>query len=170
MSIACNYLSYHWARSARDRWIGERVFLTKKPRVYGGEPQRDHPQRYSLKAGIPQGGVISGMLANLYLHRFDEWIVKDLAQQIPLRYVRYADDFVLLTRRKADLLAAYEKVKEKIEGTVNTGGFGLRMHPLSEGEEAKTRYLNADTDSLKFVGFEISPTALRIHPDNGKRQ
>jgi retron-type reverse transcriptase len=58
--------------------------------------------------GIPQGGVLSGMLANLYLHSFDCWIVDNLSQRFELRYVRYADDFVILLKNKSEIFAVHE--------------------------------------------------------------
>ncbi|HLG30463.1 MAG TPA: reverse transcriptase domain-containing protein, partial [Candidatus Brocadiales bacterium] len=54
------------------------------------------PKCCARPAGVPQGGVLSGMLANLYLHEFDRWVVKELSSQCELRYYRYADDFVIL--------------------------------------------------------------------------
>lgn len=46
-------------------------------------------------AGVSQGGVISPLLANLYLHRFDEMILAALPQS---RLIRFADDFVILNQ------------------------------------------------------------------------
>lgn len=51
--------------------------------------------------GIPQGAVISPMLANIYLHEFDEVITST-----HLQLVRYADDFVVLARTQSEILAA----------------------------------------------------------------
>jgi len=45
--------------------------------------------------GTPQGGVISPLLANIYLHSFDVMFAR---AQIPGTLVRYADDVVILTR------------------------------------------------------------------------
>lgn len=47
--------------------------------------------------GIPQGAVISPLLANLYLHSFDQFI---LSRNLP--YVRYADDFIILCHTKEE--------------------------------------------------------------------
>jgi RNA-directed DNA polymerase len=45
------------------------------------------PQRIPRLQGVPQGGVLSGMLANLYLREFDRWVVEELSQQFDLRYM-----------------------------------------------------------------------------------
>ncbi|MGF1979775.1 MAG: reverse transcriptase domain-containing protein [Nostoc sp. CmiSLP01] len=51
--------------------------------------------------GIPQGAVISPMLANIYLHEFDEFIAAT-----DLKLVRYADDFVVLARTQERIFQA----------------------------------------------------------------
>ncbi len=53
----------------------------------------------AILAGVSQGGVISPQLANLYLHRFDQMIQAVLPEA---RLVRFADDFVILCRRKRE--------------------------------------------------------------------
>lgn len=52
-----------------------------------------------LRAGVSQGGVISPQLANLYLHRFDQMSQAALPEAV---LVRFADDFVILCRRKRE--------------------------------------------------------------------
>ncbi|MDX8377173.1 MAG: reverse transcriptase domain-containing protein [Mariprofundales bacterium] len=54
----------------------------------------------SNRHGTPQGGVISPLLANLYLHLLDRiWERHDLERKYGAQLVRYADDMVLLCRR-----------------------------------------------------------------------
>lgn len=55
--------------------------------------------------GIPQGAVISPLLANIYLDRFDKAICSD-----DLKLVRYADDFLLLGKSRNRILQAYSEV------------------------------------------------------------
>src|SRR5437763_15837 len=60
------------------------------------EEERDGRQRVlPNRQGVPQGGVISPLLANLYLNALD-WAVNDPAQSGHPALVRYADDFVIL--------------------------------------------------------------------------
>lgn len=47
--------------------------------------------------GLPQGAVLSPLLANLYLHSFDQYVTSRLKA-----YVRYADDFVIFTETKEE--------------------------------------------------------------------
>jgi len=52
------------------------------------------------RKGTPQGGVISPLLSNLYLHLLDRiWERRRLQQRLEARIVRYADDMVVLCRR-----------------------------------------------------------------------
>ena len=83
-------------------------------------------------AGTPQGGVISPLLANIYLHAFD----REMARINPGVVVRYADDFVIMCRTPARAEAALDQAREVL------AGLGLELHPgktrvidLREGRE-----------------------------------
>jgi RNA-directed DNA polymerase len=95
------------------------------------------------RKGTPQGGVISPLLANLYLHILDRiWQRGNLQQRIGARIVRYADDIVILCRRtKSDkAMATLRHVLERL---------GLSLN------EAKTKTVNAFKDKFDFLGFTI---------------
>ena len=71
--------------------------------------------------GIPQGGVISPLLANLFLHyAFDRW-VSDNLPGVP--FCRYADDGVLHCKSEAQARLVMHKIKERFEVC------GLELHP-----------------------------------------
>ena len=85
-------------------------------------------------AGTPQGGVISPLLANIYLHVLDEVWTRHCGHLGEL--VRYADDFVVMCSNAQDC----EEAKRRIEHVL--GRLGLTLHPvktrmveLSEGKE-----------------------------------
>jgi group II intron reverse transcriptase/maturase len=85
------------------------------------------------EAGTPQGGVISPLLANVYLHEvldcwFTEQIVPRLKGQAFL--VRYADDAVLVFSQESDALKVREVLPKRF------GRYGLKLHP------EKTRLVN----------------------------
>jgi group II intron reverse transcriptase/maturase len=76
--------------------------------------------------GTPQGGVISPLLANLYLHHvFDKWFETDIRPRLRGRasLVRYADDFVIVTETEADADRLYSVLPKRAER------YGLRLHP-----------------------------------------
>jgi group II intron reverse transcriptase/maturase len=106
----------------------------RKRNIGGGKGNRQ---------GTPQGGVISPLLANLYLHILDRiWEKRNLQQRLGARIVRYADDIVILCRRKkAD--EAMTVLRQIL------GGLGLTLN------EAKTRTVNAFKGKFDFLGFTI---------------
>jgi len=76
--------------------------------------------------GTPQGGVISPLLANIYLHTvLDEWFVRDVQPRLSGRavLVRYADDFVLLFAQKKDAERMLDVLPKRF------GKYGLTLHP-----------------------------------------
>lgn len=92
--------------------------------------------------GTPQGGVISPLLANCYLHMLDRiWERHQLRRKLQARIVRYADDFVVLCRGKVDVpLATVRHVLELLDLTLN---------------ERKTHIVDASQESFNFLGFAI---------------
>ena len=77
-------------------------------------------------AGTPQGGVISPILANIYLHAvLDEWFVRDVQPRLSGRslLVRYADDFVMVFARDDDARKVLDVLPRRL------GKYGLAIHP-----------------------------------------
>jgi len=80
-----------------------------------------HPE-----TGTPQGGVISPLLANIYLHEvLDAWWERDVRPRIRGRaaLVRYADDFVMVFETEEDARRVAEVLPKRFEK------YGLRLHP-----------------------------------------
>jgi RNA-directed DNA polymerase len=76
--------------------------------------------------GTPQGGVISPLLANIYLHVvLDEWFENEVKPRLGGRaeLVRYADDFVILFAREADARRVLDVLPKRL------GKYGLTLHP-----------------------------------------
>lgn len=73
------------------------------------------------RCGTPQGGVISPLLANLFLHyAFDVWVTKNLPS---VRFCRYADDGVIHCKTKAQAELALQKIAERFKECK------LELHP-----------------------------------------
>ena len=102
--------------------------------------------------GTPQGGVISPLLANLYLHyAFDEWMQKTYPT-IP--FERYADDIILHCRSKKQAHWIKARIKERL------AEFKLELHP----KKTKIVYCkdgkrngNYGNEKFDFLGFEFRP-------------
>jgi len=76
--------------------------------------------------GTPQGGVISPLLANIYLHEvLDTWFERDVKPLMggPAFLVRYADDFVMVFKHENDARRVLEVLPKRLDR------FGLTMHP-----------------------------------------
>jgi group II intron reverse transcriptase/maturase len=166
---------------------------------------------YATLSGTPQGGVLSPLLANIYLNKLDEYIERELVpeytkggrrmrnpayqrlvsaierrrkrgrmeeakllkqqmQQLPsldpddpdfrrLKYVRYADDFLLgFTGPKSEA----EEIKHKLE-------VFLREQLKLELSQAKTLITHARTEKARFLGYEIHMLHNDRKHTNGRR-
>jgi len=106
--------------------------------------ERGHKQRTTrnrdAKRGTPQGGVLSPLLANLYMRRFVlGWKVRGHERRLDAHIVNYADDFVICCRGSAEeALAAVRALMSQLGLTVN---------------ETKTRRCRAPDETFDFLGY-----------------
>lgn len=91
---------------------------------------------HKVDAGTPQGGVISPLLANLFLNELD-WELESHG----IRFVRYADDFLLFAKSKDDIKKAEAITKKKLTE------LGLEI------SVEKTKIVNFNDDNFDFLGF-----------------
>ncbi|HEV3113733.1 MAG TPA: group II intron reverse transcriptase/maturase [Candidatus Binataceae bacterium] len=114
------------------------------------------------EAGTPQGGVISPLLANIYLHEvLDEWFARQVAPRLGGRavLVRYADDVVIIFEQEQDARRVIDVLPKRL------AKYGLMLHPektrlvdfrrpdrrdsaLSDNGEARSR-----TGTFDLLGF-----------------
>ena len=98
--------------------------------------------------GTPQGGVVSPLLANLYMNRMLKgWRKTRRGEQYQAKVVNYADDFVILSRRKA--AEALEWTREVVTR------LGLTLN------ETKTCIRQARKESFNFLGYTFGPHRYR---------
>jgi RNA-directed DNA polymerase len=111
-----------------------------EPPGQSGGPPRIRRQ----KQGTPQGGVISPLLANLYLHWFDKVFhrASGPAHWARAKLVRYADDFVVLAQQQTPRLVGW--IEEKLESWM-----GLEINR----EKTRIIKLRQQGASLDFLGF-----------------
>ncbi len=97
----------------------------------------------SKQDGTPQGGVISPLLANIYMHLVDRIVnnTNSLFQQAGIKIVRYADDFVLMGEQIT------QQAKEKLQELLSRMGLQLN--------ETKTRQIEAKEEPFNFLGFTV---------------
>lgn len=130
------------ARRVSDRRILALVKLWLKAPV----EEKDESGKRTLTGsggqgiGTPQGGVISPLLANIYMRRFLlAWERKDLPRKLFAHVVNYADDFVILCRQTAG--------RAKAAAAAIIGGMKLTLHA------EKTRVVDAWREPFDFLGY-----------------
>jgi RNA-directed DNA polymerase len=104
-------------------------------------------ERWTPTAGTPQGAVISPLLANIYLHPFDE-----LMASRGYRVVRYADDFVVMCKSHEEAEAALEEIRQWVAEN------GLRLSP------AKTHVgdCRQPGEGFEFLGYRFEAGRRRV--------
>jgi RNA-directed DNA polymerase len=95
--------------------------------------------------GVPQGGVASPLLSNVYLHVFDEKMA-----EAGLALTRFADDWVITCKTRRDAERALTSARAVLEGEL-----GLRVHP------DKTRIVYV-AQGFEFLGYKIKQGERRL--------
>lgn len=106
-----------------------------------------HKKITKSRKGTPQGGVISPLLANIYLHAFDSAFHEDVGgpkRKANARLVRYADDFVVLARYVGTRIKGW--IESKLEGDL-----GLEINR----DKTSTVWMEQSQASLNFLGFTM---------------
>ena len=98
-------------------------------------------RRQESRCGVPQGGVISPLLANIYLHTMDRWWSDRYAGIGRLH--RYCDDFVIVCRSQQAAEVAHELVADFLRR------LRLTLHP------EKTRVVDMGREGFDFLGFHF---------------
>jgi RNA-directed DNA polymerase len=111
--------------------------------------------------GTPQGGVISPLLANLFLHyAFDHWISKNYSH---IEFERYADDIIIHCKTEKQCIYLKDKIKERLNKCK------LELHP----EKTKIVYCkdgkrtgNYENEKFNFLGYTFRPRLARAKRGN----
>lgn len=125
-----------------------------------------------VKQGLPQGAVLSPMLANFYLHSFDQFITTKASG-----YVRYADDFLILSRTREEaekllvqvrnflmqrlLLTCNEPVITAVEEGVEFLGVVVKREGISLSEKKK-KDLEERIRSIEVEGMFLTKKSLEV--------
>jgi RNA-directed DNA polymerase len=106
--------------------------------------------------GTPQGGVISPLLANLYLHHgFDKWMDEENPQS---PFERYADDIVIHCSSKAEAEVLLGKLRERMQQ------YELELHPEKTKIVYCKNYQRNEThenNSFTFLSYSFEPRTIR---------
>jgi RNA-directed DNA polymerase len=132
------------------QWLKAPVVESEPPDQGGAAGRRGtpppKPRVHRPQQGTPQGGVISPLLANVYLHWFDRHFHRPDGPRhwAGARLVRYADDFVILARYQGKRLQA--EVEARLEEA---------MHLRINREKTRIVDLRQEGTALEFLGFRF---------------
>ena len=139
MKMVSHHTQQKWVLLYTERWLK------------AGIEQADGSIAARAK-GTPQGGVISPLLANLYLHHaFDMWMSRHYASN---RFERYADDIIVHCNSKTEAQHLLSSIRQRLQG------FELELHP----EKTKLVYCKNqqrneehEHNSFTFLSYSFQP-------------
>jgi RNA-directed DNA polymerase len=146
-SLVMKALEHH----TKEKWI-----LLYCERWLKAEMMNPGGELVPRSLGTPQGGVISPLLMNLFLHYgFDLWMGREFPK---LPWVRFADDACIHVRTQAE----GEEVRKRLESRLRE--IGLEMHPEKTRLiycRDESRRINHDHTSFTFLGYEFRSRCAR---------
>jgi group II intron reverse transcriptase/maturase len=151
-----DHVDHKWLIRMIREWIVDRTIL----RLIGEWLRAgvlEEGKRVRNEVGVPQGGVISPLLANIYLHYvLDLWITRKVRKELAGRIylIRYGDDFVIGCTDRGDAQKVWEILPDRLKQ------FGLELSPEKSRliEFGKRAYLESKekgerSDTFDFLGF-----------------
>ena len=149
-------LDHQLAMRALGRYTNQRWILLYVERWLKAPVKTEDGTLLEREKGTPQGGVVSPILANLFLHlAFDTW----MQQQHPeTPFERYADDIVVHCRTKQQAEFVLKEIQERFRRC------RLEVHPQKTKIvycKDSNRILNQEVQSFDFLGFTFRPRRAR---------
>jgi group II intron reverse transcriptase/maturase len=128
----------------------------------------------NVLTGTPQGGVISPLLANIYLHPFDEVMTKE-----GFRVIRYADDIVVMCRTRQEAEIALVRIRQVLEGQLKlklnnqktkviqkSQGFEFLGYYFGNGYSdyklPRKRAIEAFKDKVRYISRRQQPKSMSM--------
>ena len=151
LQLLQQHSSEKWVMMYAERWLKAGV-------------EQEDGNVVSRTKGTPQGGVISPLFANIYLHHgFDKWM-DEVNPHNP--FERYADDIVIHCNSKEESEQLLEKLKTRMQE------YELELHP----EKTKIVYCKSyqrndkhDNESFTFLSYSFQPRTIKSKFGSGKR-
>lgn len=137
-------------------WLTKTILFWDCTRLYVARGDkgllRHVPENKSLfgkdnKRGLPIGNLTSQFFANVYLNALDQFVKHTLKAKY---YLRYVDDFVILSRDKQELLGFRKKISDFVESTLN-----IKLHP-------KRHKLLPISSGIDFLGYIVRPQYVLV--------
>lgn len=147
-----DHLDHEWLMKMLDLRVGDGTIkrLIRKWLKAGVIAEDGHI--FKPVEGTPQGGVISPILANVYLHYvLDQWFEKEIKDNCDGEscLIRFADDFVALFRYARDAEMFYRKLRDRL------GKFNLELAEEKSRIVSFSRFRKYEKTSFSFLGIEF---------------
>lgn len=145
-------IDHDWLIRMLELCIADKAFLNViKKWLKAGVLDTDGRVKHPI-TGCPQGGIISPILANIYLHyALDLWFEKRVTQSCKgMNYIcRYADDFVCAFQYKQDAAQFYREIGKRL------GKFGLELAQEKTNIISFSRFRKEENTKFELLGFEF---------------
>ena len=139
-----------------ERDIADKNFIRYIVRIFKGGIMEEG-KYYDCDKGTPQGGPVSPILANVYLHYvLDMWMRDDVKPRMKgeMHYVRYADDFLVLFEYESDAQRVYTVLEKRLERfKLELAKDKTRIIPIGRNSGGKGEF--------DFLGFTCYDTLTR---------
>lgn len=153
-------MNHEWMIKFLEHDIEDKVFLRYVKRFLN-TGMMEEGKYIETDKGTPQGGVISPILANIYLHYvIDTWFEKKVKKECSgyCAMVRYADDNVFCFQYENDAKKFYKNLIERL------GKFGLEIAEEKTKIIEFGRFSGKETETFDFLGFKV----VKAKSKNGK--
>jgi RNA-directed DNA polymerase len=152
-----DHLSHEWLLRMVEHRVGDKR-ITSLVRQWLKAGVMEEGEWRSSEEGTPQGGIISPVLANIYLHHaLDEWVQQWRKREArgPVIVVRYADDFVVGFARPDDAERFQLELRERMEKfTLKLHGGKTRLIEFGRyAESNRKKRGESKPETFNFLGF-----------------
>jgi RNA-directed DNA polymerase len=144
-------INHEWMVEMLEQRINDRAFIRLIKKWLKAGILEDNKVIHPL-TGTPQGGIVSPVLSNIYLHYvLDLWFGKVIKPKCEGQaYIcRYADDFVCAFQYRREAETFYDKLNERL------GKFGLELSKEKTRVISFSRFRKEERTSFDFLGFEF---------------
>jgi len=149
-------VSHEWMIKFLERRINDPSFLFLVRRFLKAG-YMEEGKLHETTEGTPQGGNLSPMLANIFLHYvLDEWMEKEIKPRMrgKVRLVRYADDFVCMIQSADEAEEIAKALKERFaQYGLELNAEKTRVISFGQYEEENARRHNRKANTFDFLGF-----------------
>lgn len=135
----------------RDHSLDDMIVDAVATSVTNESELGEFAQLWNPDLGVPQGGILSPILANLYLSKFDVTM-----RRSGFKMVRYVDDLVVMCSQESEAVRAYNTAQAELSE------LGLNIHPLGEDSNGRVKTsIRAPGEPFDFLGLTFSKHSIK---------